>query len=95
MAAAAPTARARPIGVIAAFIRRSARSPKCSRSPPQYFHSRGEYRRGIEQASAHGHCTGEVANGYAWAIGLRLCADTAEPKKPGLFYILIEINAKV
>jgi hypothetical protein len=38
---------------------------------------------------------GEAANGYAWAIGLRLCADTAEPKSQGFFYILIEINAKV
>jgi len=36
----------------------------------------------------------EAANGYAWAIGLRLCADPAEPKSQGFFYILIEINAK-
>jgi len=35
----------------------------------------------------------EAANGYAWAIGLRLCADPAEPSQ-GFFYILIEINAK-
>ena len=38
---------------------------------------------------------GEAANGYACAIGLRLCADTAEPKSQGFFYILIEIKAKV
>ena len=36
----------------------------------------------------------EAANGYAWAVGLRLCADPAEPKSQGFFYILIEINAK-
>jgi hypothetical protein len=68
---------ARSGGVIAAFIRRSTRPPNDPDRPRS--HSRGEYRRGIEQASAHGHCAGEAANDYARAIGLRLCADICWP----------------